>query len=80
MNLLRSIEGRAEGDPKKIASVVVQLAKSSEGPARLILGVDAKKRVKRAEEARTGEAAKWHHVTISTVFEEAGPIPGLLDH
>jgi NAD(P)-dependent dehydrogenase (short-subunit alcohol dehydrogenase family) len=80
MKLLRSHELRSEGDPKKIADVVVQLANSAEVPARLVLGVDAEKRVQRAEEARASEAAKWHHVTVSTVFPDAEPIPGLLDH
>src|SRR5260370_25987680 len=39
LNLLQSIEGRQEGDPNKIADLVVQLANSDEGPLRLILGV-----------------------------------------
>jgi NAD(P)-dependent dehydrogenase (short-subunit alcohol dehydrogenase family) len=80
MKLLRSHELLSEGDPKKIADVVVQLAQGDEVPARLILGVDAEKRVTRAEEVRASEAAKWHHVTVSTVFPDAEPIPGLLDH
>jgi hypothetical protein len=37
----------------------VQLANSDEVPVRLILGVDAEKRVQRAEEARATEAQKW---------------------
>jgi NAD(P)-dependent dehydrogenase (short-subunit alcohol dehydrogenase family) len=80
VKLLRSVEGRSEGDPKKIADVVLQLAQSNDVPLRLILGVDAEKRVKRAEEARGVEAAKWHEVTVSTVFEDAEPIPELLNH
>jgi hypothetical protein len=67
----------SEGDPRKIAAVVVQLANSEEVPVRLILGVDAEKRVHLAEAARAREAEKWHHVTVSTVFEDAKPIPGL---
>jgi NAD(P)-dependent dehydrogenase (short-subunit alcohol dehydrogenase family) len=39
--VLRSLEGRSEGDPRKIADVIVQLANSDEIPVRLILGVDA---------------------------------------
>src|SRR5579862_2567103 len=37
--LLRSIDGHAEGDPRKIADVIVQLANSDDVPMRLILGV-----------------------------------------
>ena len=39
-------------------------------PVRLILGVDAEKRVQRAETARASEAEKWRRLTISTVFED----------
>ncbi len=39
-------------------------------PVRLILGVDAEKRVQRAETARASEAEKWRHFTVSTVFED----------
>jgi NAD(P)-dependent dehydrogenase (short-subunit alcohol dehydrogenase family) len=70
LKLLRSLEGRAEGDPRKIADVIVQLANSDEVPVRLILGVDAEERVQQAEAARTREAEKWRHLTVSTVFED----------
>jgi len=52
LKLLRSLEGRSEGDPRKIADVIVQLANSDQVPLRLILGVDAEKRVHQAEAAR----------------------------
>jgi hypothetical protein len=39
-------------------------------PVRLILGVDAEKRVQRAETVRASEAEKWRHLTVSTVFED----------
>src|SRR3981189_139963 len=68
--MLRGLEGRAEGDPRKIADVIVQLADSDEVPVRLILGVDAVKRVQQAEAARAAEADKWRHLTVSTVFED----------
>jgi NAD(P)-dependent dehydrogenase (short-subunit alcohol dehydrogenase family) len=68
--MLRGLEGRAEGDPRKIAEVIVQLANSDEVPVRLILGVDAEKRVQQAEAARASEAEKWRYLTVSTVFED----------
>src|SRR6202048_4306144 len=80
LKLLRSSEGRSEGDPRKIADVIVQLANSDEIPVRLILGVDAEKRVKKEEAARGSEAEKWRHLTVSTVFEDAESIPELLNH
>ncbi|MGA7622932.1 MAG: SDR family NAD(P)-dependent oxidoreductase [Candidatus Acidiferrales bacterium] len=68
--ILRGLEGRSEGDPRKIADVIVQLANSDEVPLRLILGIDAGKRVQQAEAARASEAEKWQHLTVSTVFED----------
>jgi NAD(P)-dependent dehydrogenase (short-subunit alcohol dehydrogenase family) len=68
--MLRGLEGRAEGDPRKIADVIVRLANSDEVPVRLILGVDAGKRVQQAEAAHAMEAEKWRHLTVSTVFED----------
>jgi NAD(P)-dependent dehydrogenase (short-subunit alcohol dehydrogenase family) len=70
LKMLRSLEGRSEGDPRKIADVVLQLASSDEVPLRLILGIDAEKRVQQAEVARASEAEKWRHLTVSTVFED----------
>src|ERR1700723_2843749 len=70
LKLVRGLEGRAEGDPRKIADVIVQLANSDEVPVRLILGVDAEKRVQQAEAARASEAEKFRHLTVSTVFED----------
>src|SRR6202051_1972773 len=70
LKMLRGLEGRAEGDPRKIADVVVPLAHSDEVPLRLILGVDAEKRVQQAEAARASEAQKWRNRTVSTVFED----------
>ena len=70
LKMLRSLEGRSEGDQRKIADVIVQLASSEELPLRLILGVDAENRVQQAEAARASEAAKWRDLTVSTVFED----------
>ena len=70
LKMLRGLEGRLESDPQKIADVILQLANSDEVPVRLILGVDAEKRVQQAEAARAAEADKWRHLTVSTVFED----------
>jgi NAD(P)-dependent dehydrogenase (short-subunit alcohol dehydrogenase family) len=70
LKMLRSLDGRSEGDPRKIANIIVQLANSDEVPVRLILGVDAEKRVQQAEAVRASEAAKWRNLTVSTVFED----------
>jgi NAD(P)-dependent dehydrogenase (short-subunit alcohol dehydrogenase family) len=70
LTVLRGLEGRSEGDPRKIAGVILKLANSDEVPVRLILGVDAEQRVQQAEAARASEAEKFRHLTVSTVFED----------
>jgi len=78
--LLAAVRGNTEGDPKKIAEVVVKLANTQDVPKRLILGKDAEIRVKNVEAARAEEAAKYRDLTLSTVFADAPAIPGLLNH
>jgi NAD(P)-dependent dehydrogenase (short-subunit alcohol dehydrogenase family) len=78
LKLLEGIKGREEGDPRKIADLIVHLANSDEVPVRLILGVDAEKWVQGAEAERAIEAESWRHLTLSTVFEDAELIPELL--
>jgi NAD(P)-dependent dehydrogenase (short-subunit alcohol dehydrogenase family) len=70
LKVLRGLEGRSEGDPRKIAGVILKLANSDEVPVRLILGIDAEQRVQQAEAARASEAEKFRHLTVSTVFED----------
>jgi len=70
LKVLRGLEGRSEGDPRKIAGVILKLANSDEVPVRLILGIDAEQRLQQAEAARASEAEKFRHLTVSTVFED----------
>jgi hypothetical protein len=70
LKILRSLERHSEGDPRKLADVIVRLANSDDVPVRLILGVDAEKRVQQAEAARASEAEKWRHLTVSTICED----------
>ena len=78
--LLAAVRGNSEGDPKRIAELVVKLADAEEVPRRLILGKDAETRVKHVETARAEEAAKYRELTLSTVYPDAPEIPGLLKH
>jgi NAD(P)-dependent dehydrogenase (short-subunit alcohol dehydrogenase family) len=76
--LLAEVRGKSEGDPKKIADLVVKLANTNDVPKRLILGKDAEARVKNAETARAEEATKYRELTLSTVFLDAPEIPALI--
>ena len=78
--LLAAVRGNVEGDPKRIAAVIVKLAGMESVPKRLILGKDAEARVKQAESARLEEAVTYRELTLATVFPDAPVIPGLLDH
>jgi NAD(P)-dependent dehydrogenase (short-subunit alcohol dehydrogenase family) len=64
LNVLRGLD---EGDPQKIADVIVRLATSDDVPVRRILGVDVESWVQQAEAARASEARKWRHLTVSAV-------------
>ena len=77
--LLAAVRGKAEGDPKRIAALIVKLANTEDVPRRLILGKDAEVRVKNVEALRAEEAAKYRELTLSTVFPDAPVIPGLLN-
>lgn len=78
LKLLQNIEGRQEGDPKRIAELIVKLANKDDIPVRLILGVDAEKRVKAAEDVRAQEAKRFRELTHSTVYPDAESIPELM--
>lgn len=69
--LLESVRGQPEGDPKKIADLIVRLSNMEQIPRRLILGRDAENRVRSLEELRTAEAGRYRAMTLSTVAEEA---------
>ncbi len=77
LKLLAAARSNAEGDPKRIASLIVRLAHTDDVPKRLILGKDAETFVKQAESARAEEAAKYRDLTLSTVFPDAPAFPGL---
>ena len=74
LKLLHGIRGQEEGDPRKIAEVVVKLANREAIPTRLILGVDAERWVQNAEDARAKEAATWRELTLSTVFADVSEL------
>jgi NAD(P)-dependent dehydrogenase (short-subunit alcohol dehydrogenase family) len=80
LKVLQQIDGQQEGDPRKIAEVILKLTNGNDVPTRLILGVDAEKRVEAAETTRHNEAAKWRDVTHSTVYSDSKSLLDLLKH
>ena len=68
--MLAAVRGHSEGDPKRIADLILKLADAEEVPKRLVLGRDAETYVKQAETARAEEASKHRGLTLSTSFPE----------
>jgi len=66
--MLRTLEGRRSAEDRGCNRAAGK--KREEIPLRLILGIDAEKRVQQAEAARASEAEKWRPLTVSTVFED----------
>ncbi len=58
--------GRENGDPVRVAAVLLELADSDELPSHLLLGSDAVEFAGNAERARAKEAEHWHSVSTST--------------
>ncbi len=73
--LLRAIEGKQEGDPKRIAALIVNLANAEEVPLRLVLGVQAEQLVQQVDAARMEEAANFLDLTLSTVYPALEAVP-----
>ncbi|MFF2908038.1 SDR family NAD(P)-dependent oxidoreductase [Paenibacillus sp. NPDC057934] len=69
LKMMDGLQGQEQGDPVKVADVVLQLAYADELPAHLLLGVDAAKGAELAEQQRAADAKRWHEVTISTEYE-----------
>jgi len=59
------------GDPDKAAKVMLALADSPNPPVHLVLGSEAIKMLKLADEARTAEMEAWMDVSLSTDADEA---------
>lgn len=59
------------GDPEKAAKVMFEVAYSEEPPVHLVLGSEAAKILKDADQARSAEFEKWLPVTSSTDHDDS---------
>ncbi len=57
-----------EGDPKKLATALLQLAAAEKQPAHLLMGSDAVQRMQDRIERDTAETQEWKSVSVSTDF------------
>jgi hypothetical protein len=67
--------GNETGDPVKVAQVVLRIANAERVPPHILLGSDAFRFARQAEQARAAEADRWQAVSASTDVDAAGPIP-----
>jgi NAD(P)-dependent dehydrogenase (short-subunit alcohol dehydrogenase family) len=74
---LQPFWGQENGDPAKVAQVILRLAASDRLPAHLLLGSDAVQFAGQAEAARAAEAERWRALSVSTDVNAPGSVPPL---
>jgi NAD(P)-dependent dehydrogenase (short-subunit alcohol dehydrogenase family) len=77
MRLMMDYWGKENGDPAKVAQVVVKIADADTLPPHILLGSDAIQLAHRAEQARAAAADRWKAVSASIDMDAVGPIPAL---
>src|SRR5262245_33101737 len=74
---LKSLWGQENGDPAKVAQVILRLAASDRLPAHLLLGSDAIHYAGQAEAARSADAEMWREISIATDVHSSVSLPAL---
>jgi NAD(P)-dependent dehydrogenase (short-subunit alcohol dehydrogenase family) len=77
MRLMKDYWGKENGDPAKVAQVVLKIADADTLPPHILLGSDAIQLAHQAEQARTAAADRWKAVSASIDMDAVGPIPAL---
>jgi NAD(P)-dependent dehydrogenase (short-subunit alcohol dehydrogenase family) len=73
---LKSLWGQENGDPLKVAQVLLRIAVSDRLPAHLLLGSDAVRYAGEAEAVRAADAERWKETSV-LIDTNAGPMPPL---
>jgi hypothetical protein len=77
MRLMKDYWGKENGDPAKVAQVVLKIADADTLPPHILLGSDAIQLAHQAEQARAAAAGRWKAVSASIDMDAVGPIPAL---
>ena len=77
MRLMKDYWGKENGDPAKVAQVVLKIADADALPPHILLGSDAIQLAHQAEQARAAAADRWKAVSASIDMDAVGPIPAL---
>jgi len=77
IRLMKGYWGSENGDPAKVAQVVLKIADAQTLPPHILLGSDAIQLAHQAEQARAAEADRWKDISASIDMDAPGPIPAL---
>lgn len=69
MALVRSVDGKQQGDPAKLAAAVVAVADMSDPPIQLLLGPDAYAAVTARMDETRADMEKYRDLTLGTNFD-----------
>ncbi|HET7535241.1 MAG TPA: SDR family NAD(P)-dependent oxidoreductase [Candidatus Didemnitutus sp.] len=69
--------GSESGDPAKVAHVILDVANAETLPPHILLGSDAFRLARQAEQARAADADRWRAVSASIDIDAPEPIPAL---
>jgi NAD(P)-dependent dehydrogenase (short-subunit alcohol dehydrogenase family) len=75
---LKSHWGQENGDPAKVAQVILRLAESDRLPPHLLLGSDAIHYAGQAEAARAADTERWREISVSIDINATVSLPALL--
>lgn len=77
MKQMEGYWGNENGDPLKVAQIVLKIAEAESLPPHILLGSDAFQYARQAEQARAADADRWQAVSVSIDRDAAGPLPRL---
>jgi NAD(P)-dependent dehydrogenase (short-subunit alcohol dehydrogenase family) len=75
--MLRTLAGNENSDPKRVAQVVLKIAEHTQPPLRLLLGSDALHYLTPVEADRAATAERWKAISTAVDFTATGPVPTL---
>ena len=74
---IAALAGHEQGDPVRVAEVVLKVADADHLPPHIVLGSYAFEAVRHTEQQRMAEADRWLAVAKYTDFGAEGPVPPL---
>jgi NAD(P)-dependent dehydrogenase (short-subunit alcohol dehydrogenase family) len=77
MKQMEAYWGNEGGDPAKVARIVLELAGAETLPPHILLGSDAFRLARQADQERAADADRWRAVSASIDVDAVGPLPPL---